>query len=137
MLFRSCTIPWEILDEPHRPLYIGVYGTKDERIVLPTVWASCGTSLEGTKLGNAAQEPSPSVYEQVLAQLENKADGLEYDGLDLALMSGEKTLSSVPLVGGGGGNISSVDIQFIRVMERAEYDALPEKDNKTIYFLWG
>ena len=44
----KCVIPWEVLDNPKRTLYVGVYGTKDGNVVLPTIWADIGTIHEGT-----------------------------------------------------------------------------------------
>lgn len=40
---------------------------------------------------------------QLEADLANKGDALDYDGVTLSLMSGEKTLSSVAVEGGEGG----------------------------------
>ena len=38
---------------------------------------------------------------------------------------------------GETGGIYSPDITIIRVLDRAEYEALPEKDSATLYFLKG
>ena len=49
--------------------------------------------------------------------------------------------SDIPLPegggGGGSGNVWSQDISTIDVLDRAEYDALPEKDPKTLYLIRG
>ena len=98
---NTCTVPWEVLQKPGQLLQAGVYGSAGGDVALPTVWASLGTILEGAKPGaEAGPPPTPEVWEQALA---GKGDGLSYDGLNLALRSGERTLSSVELVGGGGG----------------------------------
>ena len=39
--------------------------------------------------------------------------------------------------GGGGGDVSSSDIKAIRVMDKADYDALAVKDDKTLYLIRG
>lgn len=39
--------------------------------------------------------------------------------------------------GGGGGNVSSAQINTIVVLDRAEYDALSVKDTKTLYLIRG
>ena len=39
--------------------------------------------------------------------------------------------------GGGTGNVSSADAQTIVVLDRAEYNALPAKDPKTLYLIKG
>ncbi len=63
-----CSIPWEVLSTPNEKLQVGVYGTRGEDMVLPTVWATLGNILEGTTTGEDAQPPSPDVYQQILAQ---------------------------------------------------------------------
>lgn len=99
-----CELPWEVLADPERLVMAGVYGTRNDDMVLPTCWASLGTVLEGAIPGTDARPPTPDLWEQELA---GKADGLSYDGLNLSLMSGDKTLSSVEIVGGGNdGGVS-------------------------------
>lgn len=39
--------------------------------------------------------------------------------------------------GGGGGGISSAQIDEIRVLTKSDYDALDEKDTRTLYLLEG
>lgn len=39
--------------------------------------------------------------------------------------------------GGSGGGIQSAQIDEIRVLTKSEYDALPEKDARTLYLLEG
>lgn len=39
--------------------------------------------------------------------------------------------------GGGTGNVSSPDIKTIRVMDRAEFNALPARDWNTVYLIRG
>jgi hypothetical protein len=67
---NTCAIPWEVLATPNRGLQAGVYGAQGEDVVLPTIWASLGTVLEGTKMGDNANQPTPDVYQQILAQIE-------------------------------------------------------------------
>lgn len=38
---------------------------------------------------------------------------------------------------GGGGNVSSEQVDRIVVLDRAEYDALAAKDKKTLYLIRG
>lgn len=96
----ECAIPWEALAKPWVQLKAGVYGTRGGETVLPTVWASLGTVLEGAAPAGGAYPPTPELWEQALA---GKADGLAYDGLNLALLSGDRTLDAVQIAGGGGG----------------------------------
>lgn len=93
-------IPWEALKVPGVRLYGGVYGTLGETVVLPTIWADVGYIQTGAAPGEESRPPTPDLWEQELAQ---KGDSLEYDGLNLSLMSGEKKLSTVEIAGGGGG----------------------------------
>jgi hypothetical protein len=67
---NTCAIPWETLSYPNRGLEVGVYGALGVDVVLPTIWTSLGTVLEGVKLGDNAAEPTPDVYQQILAQIE-------------------------------------------------------------------
>lgn len=100
-----CAIPWEVLAVPGVQLAAGVYGTGAGETVLPTVWASLGTILEGAAPGENARPPTPDLWEQALSE---KADGMNLDGLTLQLMAGGKVLSQVelPPPGGGAGGIS-------------------------------
>ena len=75
---NECTIPWEVLATPSEiwnrakmRLEVGVYGTKDEVVVLPTTWATLGTIQEGAEPGENAREPTPSVYQQLIDQLDD------------------------------------------------------------------
>lgn len=96
-----CVVPWETTMTPYQSLKVGIYGTKDDEIILPTVWADLGIILKGTSLGSGSSKPpTPNLWEQKLAA---KGDGLAYDEGYLSLMSGDTTLSTVQIVAGGGG----------------------------------
>lgn len=95
----ECVIPWEVVTSHGQPLMAGVFGTEDET-ALPTVWANLGTILEGVPGDSSGSKPPTlDVWEQ---ELDRKGDTLDYDGLNLALKSGDRTLSSVEIAGGGG-----------------------------------
>lgn len=95
----ECVIPWEVLTSSGQPLTAGVFGMRGET-ALPTVWARLGTILDGVPGDSpGAKPPTPDVWQQ---ELDRKGDTLAYDGLNLSLKSGEKTLSSVEVTGGGG-----------------------------------
>lgn len=97
----ACSIPWEALEHPGRPLFAGVYGQRGACLVLPTVWASLGTVLEGASPGEEARPPTPDLWQQELAK---KGDRLAYTQTgELGLYAGENVLSSVPVEGGGSG----------------------------------
>lgn len=65
-----CFMPWEVLVEYGQIVQFGVYGTKEGHVVLPTIWAPTEAILEGVITGAEAQPPSPTLYEQILAKLE-------------------------------------------------------------------
>lgn len=101
---RACVIPWEVLRRPGVRLHAGVYGTRNGgETVLPTVWAELGAILSGAEPGENARPPEPELWQQ---ELSRKGDALAYDGLELSLMSGSKSLSKVVITGGGGGTVS-------------------------------
>ena len=130
-----CTIPWEVLQDAKRSLYAGVYGTKDGDIVLPTIWAKLCEIKQGVNPGESTQPPTPSVYEQILAEIGN-LDNLATSEKD-SLVSAINELYYSGGGGGGAGNVSSPDINQILVMDRGEYDTLPSKDDKTLYLIRG
>ena len=99
---NECTVPWEVLKEDGIQFQAGVCGTRGGEVVLPTIWANLGMILEGVTAGGNAQPPTPDLWEQ---RLDCKGDGLDYDGLNLSLMAGDKPLSTVQIVGGEGGYV--------------------------------
>lgn len=100
-LSGECIIPWEVLTSHGRQLTAGVYGTRDNEIVLPTIWVSLGTILEGASPGKESRPPTPELWEQALS---SKGDNLAYtDTGELGLYAGDKLLPSVPVAGGEGG----------------------------------
>lgn len=100
---NTCTLPWEVLETPEIKLFCGVYGTQGSETVLPTVWADLGWISPGVLPGGGARPPTPDLWQQELAR---KGDALDYDGLNLSLMSGNKPLSTVKITAGGDGEAS-------------------------------
>ena len=131
-----CVIPWEVLQDAKRTLYAGVYGTKDGNIVLPTIWASLGEIKQGVNPGESTQPPTPSVYEQILAEIGN-LDSLETSAKDSLVAAINELYYSGGGGGGGTGNVSSPDINTILVMDQSEYDLLEQKDANTLYLIRG
>lgn len=66
-----CEIPWEVLKKPNVKLEIGVYGTDENGVVLPTVWVSAGNIKQGTEQSEEAQNPTPDIWEQVTNTIGN------------------------------------------------------------------
>ena len=130
-----CTIPWEVFQDAKRTLYAGVYGTKNGNTVLPTIWASLGEIRQGCEPGESTQPPTPSVYEQILAEIGN-LDNLATSAKD-SLVSAINELYYSGGGGGGTGNVYSPDIGTILVMDQGEYDLLETKDPRTLYLIRG
>lgn len=65
----ACEIPWEVIDydEVGNKLYIGVYGSKENAIVIPTMWVNAGKIMEGVDLGEDAKNPTPGIYDQMVS----------------------------------------------------------------------
>lgn len=101
--FYICSIPWECLQFPNRTLYIGVMGTMGQEIVLPTIWADCGDVKLGVTTADAGIDIPPNKYDELKADIKKKGDALDYDGVNLDLMSDGKIISTVQIVGGSGG----------------------------------
>lgn len=97
----ACGIPREVLVKPGVRLKAGVYGVQGGEIVLPTIWADLGEILRGVTMPDGGTyPPTPELWEQAL---NGKGDALEYDGLNLSLLAGDKKLSTVQIAGGEGG----------------------------------
>lgn len=97
----ACGIPREVLVKPGVRLKAGVYGVQGGEIVLPTIWADLGKILWGVTMPDGGTyPPTPELWEQAL---NGKGDALEYDGLNLSLLAGNKKLSTVQIAGGEGG----------------------------------
>lgn len=132
----GCVVPWEVLTTPGVRLEAGVYGTRDGTVVLPTVWADLGYIHTGAAPGDEARPPTPDLWEQELA---GKGDGLSYDGLKLSLKSGDKTLSSVEIAGGGGASdhraLSHRDDENQHPIEAIS--GLDEIPNKRVLEIWN
>lgn len=65
----ECTIPWEVLQQPNRLLMIGVCGMQGEDTVLPTIWVKAGNIKPGAEIGDGTNPPTPSIYQQILAEI--------------------------------------------------------------------
>lgn len=71
----ECVVPWEVLQTPGDTLSIGVYGTLGGEVVLPTIWATLGSILEGASPGDDAQPPTPDLWQQALDAKQDKLTG--------------------------------------------------------------
>lgn len=111
---NEALIPWEVLRRPNLQLFCGVYGTRNGGAVLPTIWADMGAIFRGTEPSEEeAQPPTPDIWEQ---KLDAKADGFDYDGLNLSLMSGDRTEVTTPILNGLRG-VTYGDGRFVAVRQ--------------------
>lgn len=65
-----CFIPWEVLSNPYVRVRLGVYGTRNGDVVLPTIWAKTAPVIEGVITNADRNPPSDSLYSQILKKLE-------------------------------------------------------------------
>lgn len=80
---NKCMIPWEVMTKAKVTVEVGAYGVKDGNVVLPTVWASMPIVLQSV-LGEDdsawPSEPTPDVYQQILARLGDLEDKIAEGG---------------------------------------------------------
>lgn len=76
--------------------------------------------------------PTPSVYEKLLAEIGNLEDLKTADRNSLVAAINEIVGTS-----GGGGNVSSAQINTIEVLDQSAYDALESKNPSTLYLIRG
>lgn len=94
---------------------------------------------------DAFPPPLPSEFEQMEERITELNQHPPRPGLDLFWEiwnpdSGRYEASAIPLPSGGGGgtgNVSSQEVNVIKVLDRAEYDELPQKDPRTLYLIRG
>lgn len=80
-----CTVPWEVLADPYKQLYIGFYGTKNEEVVLPTIWINLGEIELGAR--DDGIEPTPAttgIAEQMLALVGEARDIVDESSAQIA-----------------------------------------------------
>ena len=111
---NACKLPWECVRENDigKEVLVGIYGMVGSTIVLPTIWASLGNIKEGATLGDTALPPTPSVAEQVLAQVlaarDEVFEALRLNGGTIPDSGGDDT--GEPDAGGNEENAGDGDI---------------------------
>lgn len=74
---NETVIPWEVCENAHEFLQVGVKGVNDTAtVVIPTVWCDIGLVKHGADPDDAenAQPPTPSAQEQILAYAQSAAE---------------------------------------------------------------
>lgn len=88
---NQCFIPWECLTRAGEYLCVGVYGTRGEKMVLPTVSCLLGPICTGTQPEeNTPTEATPTLVQSLLTKVEaavSVADALRTDA-DAGLFNG-------------------------------------------------
>ena len=88
---NQCFIPWECLTRAGEYLHVGVYGTRGEKMVLPTVSCLLGPICTGTQPEeNTPTEATPTLVQSLLTKAEaavSVADALRTDA-DAGLFNG-------------------------------------------------
>ena len=88
---NQCFIPWEFLTRAGEYLRVGVYGTRGEKMVLPTVSCLLGPICTGTQPEeNTPTEATPTLVQSLLTKAEaavSVADALRTDA-DAGLFNG-------------------------------------------------
>lgn len=95
---NQCQIPWEVMECPKLSLMAGVYGMREESVVLPTIWAELGVIRPGVTTGAEPSPPTPDAYQKVLAEIGNLEDLTTADKSSLVA-----AINEVHETGGGGG----------------------------------
>ena len=127
-------IPSDVLTTAGRTVRVGVCGTNASGVVLPTVWVTLGKVQPAAEpSGDPSTDPALPVWAQLQEQIGDLDDLKTYNKNNLVAAINEARQSG----GGGGGGIQSAQIDEIRVLTKSDYDALPEKDARTLYMLEG
>lgn len=88
---NQCFIPWECLTRAGEYLHVGVYGTRGEKMVLPTVSCLLGPICTGTQPEeNTPTEATPTLVQSLLTKVKaavSVADALRTDA-DAGLFNG-------------------------------------------------
>lgn len=66
---NRCFIPWEVNTLHNKHVFVGVFGTMDGNVVLPTIWVDLGNVALGVTTGLEIEPPTPTLWEQILGEL--------------------------------------------------------------------
>lgn len=91
-------VPWEVLTKAGARLVLGAYGALGDTLIIPTVFANMGVVHEGVPIEEQNLTPYPgSKYDELVDQIEGRADNLLLANNILRLRSGTEVLSEVPI----------------------------------------
>lgn len=86
-----CAIPWDVLVKENigESLWIGVYGSNNNGVKLPTVWDVLEVIQQGAELADAGQEPTQCIVDKIYEAAKN-AENKALDALEKATEAEEK-----------------------------------------------
>ena len=109
---NQCVIPHEVLDTVGEVVKVGIYATRGDELVIPTVYATIGVVLKGADpSGDVSVDPTLPVWAQMqgmIGNLENLATASK-DNLVAAINEAAQT-------GGGGGGASLTDDDILECL---------------------
>lgn len=73
---NRCFIPWEVNKIHNKHVFVGVFGTMNGDVVLPTIWIDIGNVLLGVTTGLELEPPTPTLYEQILGEIGEIKEGI-------------------------------------------------------------
>lgn len=133
---NKCMVPWEVMTTKGVGVDVGVFGTRDGEVVMPTTWSSMGTMLEGVVTGVEPSEPTPDVYQQLLSRLKRIEDSIGVEGGPITPGPGTETPGGVNFSVGDGLSLDDNDVLSVktpvnRIVTQAEFDLLSEAEQTT------
>lgn len=75
---RECMVPWEVMQYAGAQVMVGVFGTMNGDVILPTIWASMGNLQQGVTTGVYPSNPTPSIYQQIVDEIKRVKDQMEH-----------------------------------------------------------
>lgn len=73
-----CVVPWEVTTTPGIAIRMGVYGIKASKVILPTIWTSLATVVEGVFIGDAESgDHTPDIYDTILGKIQEFLETLK------------------------------------------------------------
>lgn len=120
----ECYIPWEAMTKHDVTLWVGISGTDTGSPPrLNTVYAPLGVIQEGASL-DASVDPTPTVYEQLLAAIGDLDDLKTVDRSSLVA-----AINEARVTGGGGGLETDKSLTFANGVLSVNTTDKVEEDN--------
>lgn len=96
---NQCVIPHEVLDTVGTLVKVGIYATKGNELVIPTIYATIGAVLKGTDpSGDVSSDPTLPVWAQIQGIIGNLND-LDTEAKNNLVAA----INEAAQTGGGGG----------------------------------